>query len=161
MERYFTTEEEDRVNVIDHTIEQINKWPNLKIYIGTDSQDKKRVTRYATAIVYRYGTRGAHYIYLLEDVPKIRSMYDRLFKEAQKTIDTALMITQEIPVSIEALEFDYNHVPKWASNKLLSAVKGWALGLNFNPVFKSGQMIAAKAGDHICRHKEPKKDLVV
>lgn len=158
MDKYFRLEQGGRVNIIEHTLEQINKWPNLKIYIGTDSQDckvhKNKVTRYATVIVYRYGDRGAHYIWFEETVPRIKILYTRLFDEAVRTIETADMLSQELPaVKIEALEFDYNHIPKFKSHQLISAVKGWVLGLDYTPVFKSGEMIACKAGDHICRHK--------
>lgn len=157
MEKYWETEERLLVNIVEHTLEQINKWPNLKIYIGTDSQDYGRVSRYATAICYRYGHRGAHYIFFLEDVPKIKSMEARLLGEANRTIETAELISSEIPVAFEALEFDYNHIPRFNSNKLLATVKGWVLGLNYIPVFKSGQMLAVKAADHIVRNKLPRQ----
>lgn len=153
MERYFRKEGGALVNAIDHTLEQIEKWPNLKIYVGTDSQDKDGRTFFATVIVYRYGNRGAHYIYFKEDVPRMKVMYNRLFDEAVRTIECADMLTKDIPVSIEALEFDYNHLARFKSNKLISDVKGWATGLLYNPVFKSGEMIAAKAADHVCRGK--------
>lgn len=159
MDKYFRTEWGERVSIIDHTLEQINKRSNLKIYIGTDSQDvkdkkKRKITRYATVIVYRYGDRGAHYIWYEEEVPRVKVLYTRLFDEAVRTIEVADMLSQQLPaVKIEALEFDYNHIPKFKSNQLISSVRGWVLGLNYNPVFKSGDMIACKAGDHICRHK--------
>jgi len=159
MEKYFRTEEGVKVNAVEHTLEQLKKWPNLKIYIGTDSQDDKekgvRVSRYATVIVYRYGTRGAHYIFLVEDVPRQKDMFIRLYEEATRTIEAAQMIDGEIPVAFEALEFDYNHIPKFNSNRLLSSVRGWVTGLNYKAVFKGGDMIACKAADHICRHKKP------
>lgn len=156
MDKWFTTEEGDKVSVIEHTLEQIQKWPGLKVYIATDSQDYGPYTVYATAVVYRYGTRGAHYIYFKEKVPRIRDMYVRLYGEGVRTIDTAELISSEIPISFEALEFDYNHISRWASNRLLSVMSGWAKALNYNPVFKNSEdhiMIAAKAADHIARNK--------
>lgn len=161
MEKWFTTQQGQKVNIVEHTLEQINKWPNMKIYIGTDSQDKKnsakgkrRVTVYTTCICYRYGYRGAHFIYYREKVPLIKDMYSRLYDEAVRTIATAQLIDSEIPVAFEALEFDYNHIPKWASNKLLSAVGGWVKGLNYNAKFKGGEVISTKAADHVCRHED-------
>lgn len=155
MEKYFRTEEGEKVNIVEHTLEQLKKWPNLKIYVGTDSQDYGKVSRYATAIIYRYGHRGAHYIFHVEDVPREKDMFTRLYNEATRTIETAQMIDSEIPVAFEALEFDYNHIPRFNSNRLLSSVRGWVTGLNYKAVFKSGEMIACKAADHICRHKRP------
>lgn len=154
MDRYFRKEGGELINAVEHTLQQIELWPNLKIYIATDSQDREGATVYATVIVYRYGHRGAHYIYLRERVsPREKVTYNRLFQEAVRTIDCADMLTNEIPVGIEALEFDYNHMAKFKSNTLISTVRGWVKGLNYNPVFKSGEMIATKAADHVCRYK--------
>lgn len=154
MEKYFRKEDGNLCNVIEHCIEQLNIHPSLKVYIATDSQVHKKTIAYATCIVFRYGTNGAHYIYNLDLVPRKRvSMFERLFDEAQRTIDTALMIRDSISLSIEALEFDYNNIKKTESTALIATAKGWALGLGYNPVFKGGQMIAAKAADHICRKK--------
>jgi len=153
MDKYFRTEDGKIVNVVEHTLEQIEKWPNLKIYIATDSQDSGLESKYATVVVYRYGKRGAHYIYFKENVPR-RDMFTRLYDEAVRTIETAQLIDSEIPISFAALEFDYNTIPRWASNKLVSSIRGWVKGLNYNAVFKNTTndiMIAAKAADHVCR----------
>lgn len=153
MEKYFRTEERELINVVDHTLEQLKKWPNLKIHIGTDSQDRGDKTVYATCIVYRYGNRGAHYVYFKEEVPRIRDMFTRLYGEATRTLEAAQLLDGEIPVSFEALEFDYNNIPHWASNKLVSSIRGWVRGMNYKGVFKNheGMMIASKAADRVCR----------
>lgn len=153
MEKYFRTEQGEIVNVIEHTLEQLSKWPNMKIYIATDSQDQGQNSKYATVVVYRYGKRGAHFIYYKETVPR-KDMYTRLYEEATRTIEAAQLIDSEIPISFEALEFDYNTIPRWASNKLISSIGGWVKGLNYKAVFKNTSndiMIAAKAADHVCR----------
>lgn len=154
MEKYFKTQAGERVNVIEHTLEQLQKWPNLKLYIGTDAQDYGKITRFATCIVYRYGHRGAHFIYFREEVPTVRDMITRLLDEARRTIEIAQIIDEEIPVSFESLDFDFNTVPKWASNKVLSSVRGWVTGLNYKATFKGEHVIATKAADHVCRHPD-------
>lgn len=152
MERYFTTEQGTKVNVIDHIMDQLAMYPSLKIYLGTDSQVKKEIW-YATVIVFRYGTRGAHYIYFLESVPKM-DHFRRLFEEAARTIELATMIKEHLPsITFEALEFDYNQVKKTLSAPLVKQVKGWVESMGWTPKFKGGGMIATKAGDHICRNK--------
>lgn len=151
MEKYFRTENGDRVNIVQHTLEQIEKWNNLKIYIGSDSQDYNGETVFATCIVYRYGNRGAHYIFYKEKVSRIKDMYSRLFEEAKRTIETAQLIDSEIPISFEALEFDYNYIPKFQSSKLISAVGGWAKGLGYKIEFKGSNQISTRAANHIVR----------
>jgi len=154
MEKYFKTNTGEKVNVVEHTLEQINLWPNLRIYVGTDSQDYGKITRYITCICYRYGHRGAHFVYLKDEVPKIRDLYSRLYTEGVRTVDAALLITEEIPVAIEALEFDYSNIKKTKSTPVVQALKGWVKGLNMNASFKSGEQLATKAADHVCRHPE-------
>lgn len=149
MDRYFKTQEGERVNVVEHTLEQLNKWPHLKIYVGTDSQSYSGITRYVTCIVYRYGNRGAHFIYSREEVPRDRdrSQFTRLYGEGTRTIEATDILTEHIPVAVEAMEFDFADVAKTLSTKLVSAFKGYQ-----NAKFKSGEMIATKAADYCCRH---------
>lgn len=149
MDKYFRTQEGELVNIVEHTLEQIEKWPHLKIYVGTDSQSEGPDTTYITCIVYRYGHRGAHFIYSKEvqDRDRDKSQYMRLYGEGLRTLETHDLLTETIPVSVESLEFDYADVAKTLSSKLVSAFKGYKMA-----VFKSGQMIACKAADHILRH---------
>lgn len=153
MEKYFKTQAGERINIVDHTLDQINKWPNLRIYIGTDAQDYGKITRFATCIVYRYGHRGAHFVHLIEEVPTIRDLYTRLYQEGVRTVDTALLIKDHLPaVDFEALEFDYADIKKTKSSPVIQALKGWVKGMNMNASFKSGEQLATKAADHVCRH---------
>lgn len=153
MDYYFRTEEGELVNVIDHTISQLATFPdNLRIYIATDSQNYGGKTVYVTVVVYRYGVRGAHYIYKKDRIPRIRDHFSRLWKEAELTVEVADIITGEIPViSIEALEFDYNNKKVTKSSSLVAATKGWAESLGYKVKVKPDEMIAAKAADHLCR----------
>ncbi len=153
MEKYFRTKEGKLVNIVEHTLEQIAKNPNVKIYVGTDSQDEDGKTEYATCIVYRYGRNGAHFIYSRESVNIIRDMFTRLYTEGVRTIEVAELMRTEIPSIQLTLEFDYADVVKTMSTRVVSALRGWAMGLGFKPSFKSGEKLATKSADHVARHK--------
>lgn len=146
MEKYFKKIDGSYVNIVKHTLEQLNKWPDLKIHISTDSQSSGWGTRYATVICYRYGTRGAHYVVLKNEVPRVKVEYMRLYDEGLKTLDAAKLLTDELPVA-PILEFDFNDYDHTISSALVGVFKGYN-----NAVFKSGQMIATKAADHECRN---------
>lgn len=147
MEKYFKTIDGQYVNIVKHTLEQLNKWPDLKIYISTDSQSFSGFTRYATVIVYRYGTRGAHYIVFKEEAaPKERVEFVRLYNEGVRTVEVAQILRDELSVIADGLEFDYADVRKTVSSALVSSFKGY-----LNAKFKSSNMIASKAADHECR----------
>ncbi len=151
MEKYFRKENGELVNIIEHCVDQLSFYPSLKIYIATDSQNYGAKTVYATAIVFRYGLKGAHYVYLKQRLPRIRDHFTRLWKEAEYTLDAANMLTEELPIAIEALEFDYNGEKKTKSTSLISATKGWAESLGYKVKVKPDEMIAAKAADHLAR----------
>lgn len=151
MTKYFQTEEGKLINLTEHIIEQLNDYPDVKIYIATDSQNYGAKSVYAIAVVFRYGQRGAHYVYRKERIPRIRDTFSRLWKEAEYTVETALLIQAEVSVKIEALEFDYNNKKLTKSTNLIPAITGWVKSLGFNPLVKPDEMIAAKAADHVCR----------
>ncbi len=140
------------VNAVQHTLEEIEKNPNLRIFIGTDSQSYSQETVFVTTIVYRYGKRGCHYIYSKEKMARIKSEYHRLYDEGVRTIETFGSIVDEIPIGVEALEFDYQEVLSTISSKLVKDFRGWVSGLQTKAVFKSGEMIATRAADHIIKH---------
>ena len=151
MDKYFKMEDGKLVNLIDHVVEQITEHPNVKIYIATDSQNYGGKTVYAVAVVFRYGLRGAHFVYKKERIPRIRDNFQRLWREAEYTIETAQLITNELSVKIEAVEFDYNNKKITKSTNLIPSILGWAKSLGYNPLVKPDEMIAAKAADHVCR----------
>lgn len=154
MDKYFRTKEGVRINIIDHTLEQLNKYPNLKVRIGTDAQDKGRQTVFSTVIAYRYGNNGAHFVYYRERVPVVNDIFTRLFQEGERTIKAGKMLIEELSVDIEALEFDYSDISKTKSTPIINAVKGWAIGEGFKPCFKSDGQYATKAADQVCRHED-------
>ncbi len=149
--RYFRKENRDLVNLIDHTIEMVANNPNLRIYIGTDSQSYGSKTVFATCVVYRWsGQRGAHYIYFKEEVARIRDDYSRLYQEGLRTLEV-LQELEEIPIKIEGLEFDYANEKVTISTQLVSTFKGWCEGIGQKAVFKSGEMIATRAADKLVK----------
>jgi predicted RNase H-related nuclease YkuK (DUF458 family) len=148
MEKYFRQQDGELVNMIEHTMEQLQFYPNLKVYIGTDSQVYGSVVRYVTVIVYRYGNNGAHYIYQGDEVPRIKDDFLRLYNEGLRTVEISQYFTEEIPsLAIEQLEFDYAGIKKTLSSALVSVFKGY-----LKARFKGGEMIATKAADHVCRN---------
>jgi len=139
------------VEIVKHTMDILKKNPWVEIHVGTDSQSKRRKTTYVTAIAYRYGTRGVHYIYAKDVIPRIRDKYTRLFKEAEMTIEVAEFLKVKSPSVKFELDFDYNSDEKHFSQKLVTATKGWAESLGYKVNIKPDNQIATKAADSKCR----------
>jgi len=139
-----------KVNVIDHTLEQLKNYPHASIHIGTDSQNHGDVTMYSTVIAYRFGSSGVHYIFTKHKIPKITDMWTRLWKEAEMSIETAEWLTQQINVKVQ-IDMDYNGDEEHKSHKIISAAKGWANSLGYKVNVKPNEQIATRAADYCCR----------
>ncbi len=141
----------EKVDVVKHTLEIIKNNPSVEIHIGTDSQSEGDKTTYVTAIAYRFGTRGVHYIYWKEKIPRVRNRYNKLFRETELTIEVAEWFTKQIKSVRVELDFDYNKDERFWSQKLVSSTKGWAEGLGYTVNIKPVKQIATRAADYHCR----------
>ena len=139
-----------RLDPIDHTLKILKEYPNVQIHIGSDSQNIGKKTKYATAIAFRYGNRGVHYIISKKTEPLLKDMWTRLWKEAEMSIDVAKWLTSLISVRVE-IDMDYNSDENFSSNKLISATKGWANSLGYKVNVKPDNQIATKAADYHCK----------
>jgi predicted RNase H-related nuclease YkuK (DUF458 family) len=153
IDKYFKNEKKEIVDAIEYSLDMAKKHPQMKIHVATDSQNYGPITKYAIAIVYRYDLRGAHYIYKIVEVPRIRDHFMRLFQEAELSLRCAELIVLNTPLRVECVELDYNNEKKTISTKVVAAARGWAESLGFKTRVKPDEMMAAKAADHICRHK--------
>lgn len=158
MDKYFRTENGKLVDILDYTIEMVSRYPDIKIYIGTDSQVEGHTIKYVPCIVYRKGNNGGHYIYKKikkerppKSVSKDEQIHNRLNEEVYMTMEIAQYLIDNISIKIESVEFDFNNEPEHVSNKIINMATGWAKGLNLNPRVKPDELIACRAADHICR----------
>lgn len=147
------------VNLISHVYEQKAEHRNLTIHVGCDSTAKEGIWWYVLVVSFRYGNNGAHYIYQKTKIPAIRAevsgktkpdIFTKLWKEAEISINCAEYL-KENGIYVDAIEMDYNTIPRWASNKLIGPTEGWAKSLGYVVLNKSDEQIAVKAADHICQ----------
>ncbi len=138
------------IDPLNHTLKVLKNSPFSQIHIGSDSQNVGKKTIYVTAIAYRFGSRGVHYIISKKSEMIIDDIWKRLWKEAEMSIEVAEWISNQINVKIE-IDMDYNSDEKFISNKLISAAKGWANSLGYKVNVKPNNQIATKAADHHCK----------
>ena len=153
MNKYFKVlETNQKVDLLQYIVDKIKENPNLKIYIGTDSQNFGGFTHYATAVVLRYNQRGGHVLYQKDKMPRIYDHWTRLWKECEKSVEVAEWLREASAIGVDYIELDYNTVKITESHKLVSATRGWVESLGYRARLKPDEMIAAKAADHICRN---------
>lgn len=138
-------------DIVKHTLTVLNEHPYAEIHIGTDSQNCGMYTHYSTVIAYKFATRGVHYIFNNQKVPKINDQWTRLWKEAELSIETAKWLSERIASIKVNIDMDYNCDENYFSSKLVSAAGGWAGSLGFNVNIKPNNQIATKAADQHCR----------
>lgn len=127
-----------------------NKDRDIKIYVGCDSQNSGGRTVYVTTICFRVGTRGTHVIYHKEKVPEISEEYTylRLQDEYQRTLAVANML-EENGISVYQVDLDYNSDKKERSSGVAEEGRGVAKGLGYRVGIKPGELVAARAADHL------------
>lgn len=144
------------INPISYCHDYLKNNPGTNIYVGCDSQNKGRHTVYVTAICFRREMRAVHVIYHKEKVERINKIQQRLWKECERVIEVANMLSNN-GISIYQVELDYNGENGWESNKLADAGRGWLIGLGYNAAVKpenihskdAPEMVATRAADHI------------
>jgi predicted RNase H-related nuclease YkuK (DUF458 family) len=121
---------------------------NVKIYLGCDSQNKATNTTYATTVVFHVENSGCHVIYKKEEVPIIRTMWERLWKEAEKSVETALYL-RENGIEVSTIDLDYNTDTSHKSSKLVASAMGYVESLGFKARVKPDILPAVYAADDI------------
>jgi len=138
------------VDIVEHTISVLKECPYVEIHIGSDSQNHSEVTKYSTVIAYRFGNRGVHYVVHKMSTPKITDKWNRLWKEAVMSIETAEILTSKIKVQVQ-IDLDYNSDKRYFSSRLVQATSGWANSLGYKVNIKPDNQIATRAADYHCR----------
>ena len=158
----YKCENGDEVDIIAHTKavceRYAHKTHDLRIYVGCDSQNGRKMrkgsstTVYATVVAFRYGARGAHFIYTRERVKKIKDRYIRLWGEVERSLEVAKLL-KENGINVFRVDLDFNEKEIARSSDMVKAAKGYIIGHGFDCEVKPEMLIAAKAADHLVRKK--------
>lgn len=138
------------IDNLDKYIETyLKKYPDIEIYIGTDSVDRGK-SIYVTTICFRHPYNGAHVIYKKEIEPKSKNLFTKLWKEVEKTNEVAKFVKPIIGNKILILDLDLNSLKQYASSIAHDSAKGYLIGLGYN-VRTKPQAYAAIAADHLLK----------
>lgn len=148
--RTFKTETGELIDLVKHTLDTLATNRDAKVYVGSDSQNKGEHTRYAVAVVFRYGTRGAHYIYHRFATKRITDRWRRLWKEVELSVEIARELEQN-SVKVHCVDLDFNRREMARSSEMVSAARGYVTGFGFKCTVKPEEQVASRAADHIIR----------
>ena len=137
------------VDLIPHIQSLKSKNPELKIYVGSDSQNHKRTTTYATVLVLP-NNHGGHVLFHKEIIPIVRDKFTRLWNEVEKSVNLAKTL-EENNIKINFIDMDYNPDPKFFSNKVLDSAIGYVISYGYIPRHKPHAVYASIVADKICK----------
>lgn len=126
--------------------------PNREFVIGTDSQNSKSRTEYITVVIVLQPGKGGRCFFARERVPRIRSLRERLLKEAWMSVELGMELNDVIPdASRLTIHIDANPDTKFKSSDVVQEMVGLVLGQGFGAVTKPDAWAASHAADHIVK----------
>jgi predicted RNase H-related nuclease YkuK (DUF458 family) len=141
-------------NLGDYIRAFINNRPGIKIYVGTDSQNSRRNTTYATVIVLHINEndsgKGAHVLYSREHLPKLKDRYTRLWGEVERSVEVSNML-RDLGITIKNIDLDFNEDPRFNSNTVLRSAVGYVEASGFKARWKPHNAFSVRVADSLCK----------
>jgi predicted RNase H-related nuclease YkuK (DUF458 family) len=69
--------------------EYYDLYPDIEVFVGTDSAQHGKVTKYATAISLLHPGKGVHVVFRRKIIRRERDMFTRLWNEVEYTREVA------------------------------------------------------------------------
>jgi predicted RNase H-related nuclease YkuK (DUF458 family) len=128
-----------------------------RIHIGTDSHRsrKARHVAVATAICLwnEENAQGGWYCFYRHHIPKkaFPTLYDRLFHEAQMSVEVACHLRDNLGFDIECVHVNVNPKESEASSKYATSIKSYVEAYGFKCVLKPDDWAAGGVADKHAR----------
>jgi len=124
-------------DIVQYVKSYLNDFPEVQIMIGTDSQNRSGRTVYSTVVALYKPGNGAHCVFKRWRTPREKNRQTRLLNEVQASIETADALVNAGIKKPEYIDIDINPSPRFKSNEVYSAAKGWVEGAGYEVRFKT------------------------
>jgi predicted RNase H-related nuclease YkuK (DUF458 family) len=134
------------------------QYPDIEIYIGTDSAQHGKITKYATAISLLHPGKGVHVIYRRTTIKRERDMFTRLWNEVEYTREVGEYVEETMKdvyerkdsnKKIPQLHLDFNKQAKYKSHVVHDLSVGYLKGFGFDVKTKPDSWTATFCADHL------------
>ena len=139
------------VDLVPYLKSKLAESKDIRMYVGTDSQNVGRRTIYATVIVLHYGNSGGHVIYSKISVPRIVDRFTKLWNEVEDSVKIAQYLEDNGLPKPAYIDIDFNPDPMYQSNSVLRAALGYVESLGYVPRCKPYAISASYVADKICK----------
>lgn len=162
-------------NIVDYIKSYVDTGDDVRVMVGCDSKQKRRVTTYSLVIVLYDDARnkGAHVLYMRINTPKERDLFTRLMNEAVYALKLSMWLDNNIKSFYIVPQFELNeydnskpyrrveiHVDvnpleginkKNKSNVAYKSIMGMLCGSGFSVKSKPIAYAASTAADLLCQ----------
>lgn len=128
-----------------------------KIHIGSDSHRARKSKHVAVATAICCWSeeirQGGWYCFVRKNYPRktFSTLYERLFHEAQASVDIACFLRDEVGLSVESVHVNVNTVEDEASSKYATSIKGFVEAFGFECKLKPDDWAAGGVADKHAR----------
>lgn len=124
------------------------------IHVGSDSQNNGQATHYVTVVAVVDPGAGGRVFYTRKSVPRARSLAQKLFHEAELSIETALVLSRSFAHDI-IVHVDANEDLRHLSSQYVRSLAGMVLGHGFQVRVKPDSWCATHVADSLVKRKQP------
>lgn len=137
-------------DVKKYVTDYIKKYPDVLIYIGTDSKRKKKSVLYISTICFRHPNNGVHVIYRQRkyNSAEYRDIFKKLWHEVELSVELLgeLCFLDRSKITVD---LDFSVIEKYKSNAVNDGARGWLTGLGVNVRSKPNAWAASYAADYL------------
>jgi len=152
MEKVFKTlVTHKEVELVSYVKEYKERFPDVEVLVGCDSQNRKKETVYAIVVGLYTPGKGAHILYSKFFIQRERDNVVRLLNEVWHSVETAEQIKNEIGIKATWIDIDLNPDPKYRSNQALASAVGVVTGMGYNVRHKGNSPVMTYAADHLVK----------
>jgi len=152
MEKVFKTlVTHKEVELISYVKEYRERFPDVEVLVGCDSQNRKRETVYALVVgLYRPG-KGAHVIYSKWTTLREKDNVSRLLNEVWFSVEIAEKLKAELDMKAKWIDIDINDDRRYKSAEALRSAVGMVEGMGYKVRHKGNSPIMTYAADSLVK----------
>ena len=139
------------VELVDYVTDYLQKFPNVELLIGCDSQNVREETVFAAVVALYNPGKGAHVIYRKWRVPLERVRSVRLLSEVWYSIEIAEELKNAGLPKAKYIDIDLNPDPKYKSNEVFRQAVGLVEGMGYSVRYKTLGALVTHAADGLTK----------
>ena len=131
---------------------ELTRDSRVVLHIGTDSQEGSRNTDYVTVIAALTPGHGGRVFYCHKTTTRTKSLAQRLFHEAELSIETAHELSRALAIEI-TVHVDANEDERHRSSNYVQALAGMVVGNGFRVHLKPDSWCATHVADRLVKSR--------